>query len=194
MLARARAEKRMTARSRTAHPELMEPYDVPLPKQPEVVLMCGVAGSGKSTYARTLETQGYIRLSVDEEIWRRFGRYGVDYGPEQYGQHTEVARQVVRERLLSLIADGRDVVVDSSFWQRSRRFEYRQLIERAGGRWRLVYLKADPELLRQRLQARAERRDADAAFPITDALLARYLQAFEPPSGEGEQVILVNDR
>ena len=136
----------------------MERYDVPLPKQPEVVLMCGVAGSGKSTYARTLETQGYIRLSVDEEIWHRFGRYGVDYGPEQYGHHTEAARQVVRERLLSLIAEGRDVVVDSSFWQRSRRLEYQQLIARAGGRGRLVYLKADPELLRQRLQARAARR------------------------------------
>jgi predicted kinase len=86
--------------------------------------MCGIAGSGKSTYARTLETQVYVRLSVDEEIWRRFGRYGVDYGPEQYEQHTEVARQVVRERLLSLTAEGRDVVVDSSFWQRARRGEY----------------------------------------------------------------------
>jgi len=154
-----------------------------------VVLLCGIAGSGKTTYAKNLEARGYARLSVDEEIWRRFGRYGVDYRPDEYERHTEVAREAVRERLLSLLAEGHDVVVDSSFWQRSRRQEYKQLIEQAGGRWRLVYLQADPALLRERLHGRAARFDANAAFPITEGLLARYLESFEPPSGEGEEVI-----
>ncbi|MET7808704.1 AAA family ATPase [Micromonospora chersina] len=162
-----------------------------LPEQPEVVLMCGVAGAGKTTYARDLETRGYVRLSVDEEIWHRFGRYGVDYEPDRYEEHTEVARRALRERLLSLVAEGRNVVIDSSFWQRSRRQAYKELIEQAGGCWRLVYLKADAALLRQRLHTRAERFDANAAFPITDELLDRYLQAFEPPYGEGEEVIVV---
>ena len=153
--------------------------------------MCGVAGSGKTTYAKDLEARGYVRLSVDEEIWRRFGRYGVDYEPERYEEHTEVARRALRERLLSLVAERRNVVIDSSFWQRSRRQAYKELIEQAGGRWRLIYLETDPRLLRQRLRARAERFDANAAFPITDELLAYYLQAFEPPSGEGEEVIAV---
>ncbi|MFG3602465.1 AAA family ATPase [Micromonospora chersina] len=75
-----------------------------LPEQPEVVLMCGVAGAGKTTYAKDLETKGYFRLSVDEEIWHRFGRYGVDYEPDQYEEHTEVARRALRGRLLSLVA------------------------------------------------------------------------------------------
>ncbi|MEU2614122.1 AAA family ATPase [Micromonospora sp. NPDC007271] len=79
--------------------------------------------------------------------------------------------------MLSLVAQGRDVVIDSSFWQRSRRQEYKELIEQAGGRWRLIYLEADPGLLRQRLHARADRFDANAAFPITDELLSYYLQA-----------------
>ncbi|WP_157779178.1 ATP-binding protein [Micromonospora sp. WMMA2032] len=162
-----------------------------LPEQPEVVLMCGVAGAGKTTFANGLEAMGYVRLSVDEEIWRRFGRYGMDYEPDRYEMHTEVARQAVRERLLSLIAQHRNVVIDSSFWQRSRRQAYKELIEQAGARWRLVYLKTDPALLRQRLHARAERFDANAAFPITDELLDRYLQSFEPPFGEGEEIVEV---
>lgn len=33
-----------------------------------VVLMCGPAGSGKSTYARRLEAQGMVRLSIDHEL------------------------------------------------------------------------------------------------------------------------------
>jgi predicted kinase len=169
----------------------MEADQAGLPAQPEVVLMCGVAGSGKTTYAKDLETRGYVRLSVDEEIWRRFGRYGVDYEPGQYEEHTEVARRVLRDRLLSLVAAGSNVVIDSSFWQRSRRQEYKELIEQAGARWRLIYLEIDPALLRQRLHARAERFDANAAFPVTDELLTHYLHAFERPSGEGEEVIVV---
>jgi predicted kinase len=152
----------------------MEADQAGLPAQPEVVLMCGVAGSGKTAYAKDLETRGYVRLSVDEEIWRRFGSYGVDYAPDLYDEHTEVARRVLRERLLSLVAQGSNVVIDSSFWQRSRRQEYKELIEQAGGRWRLIYLEIDPALLRQRLHARAERCDANAAFPITDKLLTHY--------------------
>lgn len=162
-----------------------------LPEQPEVVLMCGLAGSGKTTYAKDLETNGYVRLSVDEEIWHRFGRYGVDYEPAQYEEHTEVARRALRERMLSLIAQRRNVVIDSSFWQRSTRQVYKDLIEQAGARWRLVYLKADRTLLRQRLQTRAERFDANAAFPITDELLDRYVRGFEAPLHEGEEVIVV---
>jgi predicted kinase len=113
--------------------------------------MCGLAGSGKTTYAKDLQTRGYVRLSVDEEIWHRFGRYGVDYEPDQYEGHTELARRALREQLLSLIAQRRNVVIDSSFWQRSTRQAYKDLIEQAGGRWRLTYLKADRSLLRQRL-------------------------------------------
>lgn len=155
--------------------------------------MCGMAGSGKTTYARRLQAQGHVRLSVDEEIWRRFGAYGIDYEPDRYAAHTEIARRIVRGRLLDLLAEGRDVVVDSSFWQRSRRREYQDLVEQAGGRWRLVYLQADPQLLRARLRTRAGRFDADAAFPVTDELLERYLRDFEPPVGEGEEVIVVGD-
>jgi adenylylsulfate kinase-like enzyme len=43
-------------------------------KRPEVVLMCGVDGAGKTTYAKRLEVGEHVRLSIDEEIWRRFGR------------------------------------------------------------------------------------------------------------------------
>jgi predicted kinase len=157
-------------------------------ERPEVVLTCGIAGSGKTTYAKQLEADGYVRLSVDEEIWRRFGRYGVEYQADQYAEHTETATAALRQQLLELIAQGRNVVIDSALWQRARREEYTTAVTRAGGRPRLVYLKADEALLRRRLHARSERFDANAAFPITDELLDHYLRVFEPPSGEGEEV------
>ena len=45
---------------------------------PVVYLLCGLTGSGKTTYARQLEAAGAVRLSVDEEVYARHGRYGVD--------------------------------------------------------------------------------------------------------------------
>ena len=38
-----------------------------------VVLLCGISGSGKTHYARTLEAQGYRRLSLDRLVWDRYG-------------------------------------------------------------------------------------------------------------------------
>lgn len=164
--------------------------DSPAPEhRPLVVLMCAVAGSGKTTYAQRLEARGHVRLSVDEEVWGRFGRYGVDYAPEDYARLSGAAEDVLRPRLLELVAEGRDVVVDLSFWRRATREEYKRLVERAGARWRLVYLKVDPAVLRRRLAERARRFDANAAFPITEDILAAYLAGFEAPDGEGEQVL-----
>ena len=39
---------------------------------------------------------------------------------------------------------------------------YSRLVEARGGRWRLLYLKVDPEVLRQRLADRNRRGDANA--------------------------------
>jgi predicted kinase len=84
---------------------------------------------------------------------------------------------------------GIDVVVDRSFWRRSARDEYKQIVADAGARWQLVYLQVDRDELRERLAARAARFDAHAAFPITDDMLDRFLAGFEEPRGEGEIVI-----
>jgi predicted kinase len=151
--------------------------------------MCGVAGAGKTTYAKALEAQGYVRLSIDEEIWERFGRYGVDYAPERYGEYSVGAEAVLRERLVELMRQGHDVVVDFSFWRRAMRDQYKRLVADAGGRWELVYLKVDREQLRERLDTRAVRSDANAAFTITDDMLDRFMTGFEEPEGEGESVI-----
>ncbi len=156
------------------------------------MLTCGPAGAGKSTYARGLERQGYVRLSHDVEVRRRFGRYGVDIPVERFEEYNDAVRPLVKERLVELLREGRDVVVDLSFWRRADRDEYKALVEAGGGRWRLVYFDVPPDVLRARLDARLERDDADA-FPVPPELLERFLAGFEVPSGEGEEVVRVRD-
>ena len=52
-------------------------------------MMCGVCGSGKTTYAKKKEQEGYIRLSIDEEMWKLYGRKGIDYPEEEYEKLSE---------------------------------------------------------------------------------------------------------
>lgn len=156
---------------------------------PLVVMMCGVAGSGKTTYAQLLEQRGFVRLSIDEEIWATKGRYGIDYPIEMYEQLKVEAELKLRDELVSLLNEKRNVVVDFSFWQRKRRNEYKKLIEEGGGEWRLLYLKVHPNDLRERLRIRSQRFDANAAFTITEEILSSYLKGFEEPSGEGEIIV-----
>lgn len=156
---------------------------------PIVVMMCGVAGSGKTTFAQKLEKEGFVRLSIDEDIWATYGRFGVDYPEENYGSYLIESELKLRKELVKLIQAKQHVVVDFSFWQRQRRNDYKQLIEEHGGDWELIFLKVGPDELRQRLLIRSERFDANAAFPITEDILTRFLNGFEIPAGEGELVI-----
>jgi predicted kinase len=153
-----------------------------------VVMLCGIAGSGKTTAATILESKGFIRLSIDEEIWSAFGRFGIDYRAEEYSTLQKQAAERVWMRLEELLQQKTPVVIDNSFWKRKTRDQYKRLIECYDRRWLLLYLKVDPSILRARLLQRRERFDANAAFPIEDDLLDSYLKSFQEPSGEGELI------
>lgn len=114
---------------------------------------------------------------------------GIDCDPAQYASHRADAEAVLRRRQVELIGECRDVVADFRFWQRERRDLCKRPIEQAGVRRRLIYLKANPKLLRTRLDERSRRFDANAAFPITGAALSACLDVLEKPRGEGETVI-----
>lgn len=68
----------------------------------KVIMMCGVCGSGKTTYAKKKEKEGYIRLSIDEEMWKLHGRKGMDYPDNQYEELSEKVEAALRKKMLGL--------------------------------------------------------------------------------------------
>jgi predicted kinase len=156
---------------------------------PVVFLLVGLTGSGKTTYAtRRLEPTGAVRLSVDEMVHARHGRYGVDYPEREYFALEAPVVAEARERLVELVAAGRDAVLDHGLWTRAARDEWKKLIEEAGGRPRLLYFPVPREELLRRLRERNRREDANA-LAVTPEALDDFCARFESPQDEGEEIV-----
>lgn len=149
-----------------------------------LVLMCGIAGSGKSTYARGLEAQGWLRFSIDAEAWERGLREvplpADDAAEIRAGQRTAIERA---------LDEGCDVVVDYSFWSRAQRDDYRALGRAHGAEVEVVHLDVPVDELRRRL---AERRTAHADdFVVPPEVLEGYVAGFERPGPDEDDVTVV---
>lgn len=151
--------------------------------KPIAYLMCGLPGSGKTTYAKELETQGVTRLSLDEKLFEKFGREYADHDTKQRETKDEL-----RETLKEKIAAGQSAVVDFGFWKKADRDACKALVEAAGGDWKLLYFRAPKEILLERLAAR-NAADPHNNHVIDEAMLDQFVKEFEEPLGEGEIVI-----
>ena len=144
---------------------------------PQVVFMCGPAGSGKSTVAREFERDGMVRLSFDQEAWDR-GLRTMPLPPEV---HADIEAHL-RRRLLELVEQGRDVVLDFSFWSRAMRDDWRALLAPLGVVPEILYLATDRQTCLDRVRARALEHGDD--FTLTPEVAAQYYDNFEPPSSD----------
>lgn len=139
--------------------------------------MCGPAGSGKSTYATSLQQQGFRRLSIDEEAWRR----GITRQPLPDRTAADIEREL-RRRLLQLVEDGADVVLDLAFATRAARDSYRVLLARCSVIPETVYLATPREVVLDRVRRRAGAGADDVV--LTKERAAEYFDRFEIPTAD----------
>ena len=157
----------------------------------EVIMMCGVCGSGKTTFAKQKKREGYIRLSIDETMWKMYGQCGVDYPADEYDSLSNKAEKSLCNKVAELIRDGKKLVIDFSFWSKSNRDKYRKIITDNGGVPRLVYMKAEKEVLARRLEIRNKNIHADSPFVITDEILTHHFDGFQEPLAEENAEIIL---
>lgn len=157
-------------------------------RKPLVVLLCGITGSGKTVLAKALADRGLRRLSVDEEVFARHGRYGVDYPHDAYFDKERPVVDDIRDQLAAEIAAGHDVVLDHGLWLRSDRDAWRQLAEAAGADVRLVHLPVEKSELLHRLNERNEREDANA-LTVSPEALDDFFARFDQPTDDEHAVV-----
>ncbi|MFD7501422.1 AAA family ATPase [Streptomyces sp. NPDC059850] len=154
---------------------------------PLAVLLAGLTGSGKTTVAQALTGHGFTRLSVDEEVHRLHGRYGVDYPEHTYFERQRPVVATIRELLVKELRTGNDVVLDHGLWRRAERDDWQRAARDAGAHPLVVYLPTDRDELLRRLAERNQRQDANA-LTVTPEALDDFFARFDPPA-EGEEVI-----
>ncbi|MFI5775003.1 AAA family ATPase [Streptomyces sp. NPDC051658] len=111
-----------------------------------------------------------MRLSVDELVFQRHSRYGIDYPENTYFEKGAPVVAELHRRLAELVAEGRDVVWDHGLWPRKDREAMKDLVESAGGRWRLLYFPVGRDERLRRLAERNEHGDANSLLVTSQAL------------------------
>ncbi|MEU2876897.1 ATP-binding protein [Streptomyces sp. NPDC007070] len=155
---------------------------------PLAVLLAGLTGSGKTTVAQALAARGFTRLSVDEEVHRLHGRYGVDYPEHTYFERERPVVEVIRQKLVKELQAGDDVVLDHGLWRRSERDNWRQADREAGGHPLVVHLPADRDELLRRLAERNRREDANA-LTVTPEALDDFFDRFDVPAEDEDMIV-----
>jgi predicted kinase len=139
---------------------------------------------------KLVEREGVVRLSVDELLAERHGRYGIDYPEPQHGELEAPIVAEITERMIELVRAGQSVVLDHGLWLAHERDAYKKLVTSAGGRWRLLYFQASREVLLARLAERnARAEDEGTALLITPSAPDDFFGRFDEPHGKGEEVL-----
>ena len=139
-----------------------------------LILICGLPGSGKTTFARELAPKvPAVRLSPDE--WKH--DLGIDYYDEQRRVQLENRLWRLGQELLTL---GQSVILENGFWTREERDELRRSARALRVAVELHYLEAPVEELWRRLQLRNDQ-TRPGAVPIKREDLQRWALQFEAP-------------
>jgi uncharacterized protein len=150
------------------------------------ILVCGLPGTGKSTFAReAAKAFGMEHLRSDEirkellgiaptEHWKG-GFLEGPYAPDI----TELTYRKMRLKAAALLHAGRRVVADATFARRSWRDAFEAAAREAGARCVVVHVTCPEDVVRARMAVRAGDRTevSDADFAVYE----KAKESFEPP-------------
>lgn len=148
---------------------------------PTLFLICGLPGSGKTTFAKQLElSRPALRLCPDEWIESLLADVTNTVELDRLRTPVESIQWEVAQRVLTL---GMDVILENGFWSRDERASYRSLAEALGVHVKLIYLDVE----RDELWARLSKRNADlppGTFAVREDQLDLWLSWFQPPTAD----------
>lgn len=145
--------------------------------------MCGLSFSGKTTLARTLCTAvGAEYLSLDD-INEERGLHGGEGIPGEEWNKTSL---IAVERLESLLAAGRDAVLDDTLSFRWLRDRYRAVAERHRAQFLLIYVATPLSEIYARMAQNDVLRQRS---PIAREVFDDHASKFEAPAADEKALI-----
>ena len=140
---------------------------------PRLIIVCGLPGSGKTTFAMRLELKlSAVRLCPDE--W--MNDLSIDLYDEEMRGKIEALQWKFGQQLLAL---GLTVIIEWGTWGRSERDALRLGARALGAAVELHYLNAPPDVLFERIQTRGME-----SAPMKRDELLKWHAAFQAPTEE----------
>ena len=154
-----------------------QPGNNPVMKTPnsgaKLIIVCGLPGSGKTTYAKELQTKlRAVRFCPDEWL----GALSLDLWDEPRREKIEGLQWQFGQELLSL---GLTVIVEWGTWGKSERDILRLRARELGAAVALHYLSASVNALLDRIQNRRMENP-----PIMREQLLQWASIFQAPTAE----------
>lgn len=149
-----------------------------------VILMCGPAGSGKSTFAKKFESKGMTILSYDKESFKR----GLNAHPLPKEIEKDI-KNYLDKKLIELLEQNRDIVLDYSFWSKEMRMEYISLLKKYNITPKIYYITTPKEVVMERIRKRSGNHENDII--LSDEMASLYYDHFQEPTTEECEVIVV---
>ena len=141
-----------------------------------LIVLCGLAGAGKTTLAKQLEADGAVRMCPDD--WM------VALGFDIYDPDARVAVESLQWELTqTLVLRGLTVVDECGVWQRSERDLRRTWAREHGAAVELRFLDAPVEVLMARVTER-NRTAPEGAPRIDPALIAYWDDRIQRPDAD----------
>ncbi|WP_240729948.1 AAA family ATPase [Halalkalirubrum salinum] len=123
---------------------------------PQIVVVCGPPGVGKSTVAKRIAD----RLNAD--VFRTdVLRKQLFEDPEYTNNETDQTYKALFERMNAVVEDGRSAVVDGTFRTRTIRTRARKRAELQDVPFSLVNVTCDESVIKARIDQREDVSDAD---------------------------------
>ncbi len=159
-----------------------------LDKDSQVILMCGVSGSGKTYYSKKLQEKGYIRLSLDEYIWDRYGSGFIKMPFDKQQPIFQSASKELENKLLEHVSRGFKVVLDSTMCKRSKRNHVREICNVIGIEPLFIYMDTPSEELHIRISKRQGTGPNDQIIP--SERLDSFISNFEVPDSDENFIVV----
>jgi len=148
--------------------------------------LCGLPGSGKTTYAKTLERSGCIAFSADDWMIKLYGHH---MPREVFDDRMERCTNLILDISKDLTSKGVSVVLDFGFWKQTDRQKIVHFAKQNNIPLKFYYLDVPQKELWQRLEKRNQNL-SEGTFEITKAMLEMFSSWFEEPSKtEGFELI-----
>lgn len=149
-------------------------------RQPIMVIMSGVMGTGKTRLAEVLSevlSINYLQAATDQEYFPRIEEDG-NSSDEEIAESIDAAYTEIFDKAERRLQRGRSVVLDASFHNSTLRVHARTLARKYNAEFMLVECDTDEEIIQQRLR---EQEDGTESTPQSRLkLLKEQRQAFRP--------------